>query len=61
MELAAARPYWLGQNVVLIGDSALSSRYAAALLAQGVQAPCHDVDDMTLRGLRRAYSALKES
>lgn len=61
MELAAARPYWLGQNVALIGDSTLSSRYAAALMAQGVQAPCHDLDDMTLRGLRSAYTALKES
>jgi 2-dehydro-3-deoxygalactonokinase len=61
MELAAARPYWLGQNVALIGDTTLSNRYAAALMAQGVQAPCCDVDEMTLRGLNSAYTALKES
>lgn len=37
VELAAARPYWLGQPVTLIGDAALSGRYGAALLAQGVE------------------------
>lgn len=61
MELAAARPYWLGQNVALIGDGILANRYASALMAQGVTAPCIDATDMTLRGLRSAYAALKES
>lgn len=34
-ELAAARPYWLGQRVVIIGAPGLSDAYAAALAAQG--------------------------
>ncbi len=60
-ELAAARPYWLGQNVALIGDGTLAARYAAALQAQGVPARMTDADDMTLRGLRRAFASLEES
>ena len=36
-ELAAARPYWLGQRVTLIGAEKLSAAYARALAAQGVR------------------------
>ncbi|MCU0815202.1 MAG: 2-dehydro-3-deoxygalactonokinase, partial [Cypionkella sp.] len=35
MELAGARPYWLGQPVALIGAEKLSRLYARALAAQG--------------------------
>lgn len=35
-EMAAARPYWLGQQVVVMGDDALSESYTRALEAQGV-------------------------
>lgn len=35
-ELAASRPYWLGQDVVLVGAAGLSDTYARALAAQGV-------------------------
>lgn len=35
-ELAAARPYWLGQDVALIGAGPLVSAYADALAMQGV-------------------------
>ena len=35
-ELAAARPYWLGQHVALIGDDKLCKAYADALGAQGL-------------------------
>ncbi|QGX97008.1 2-dehydro-3-deoxygalactonokinase [Roseovarius faecimaris] len=37
-ELAAMRAYWLGQQVMVIGDSPLVPGYAAALQVQGV--PC---------------------
>ncbi|WP_299030905.1 2-dehydro-3-deoxygalactonokinase [uncultured Sulfitobacter sp.] len=59
MELAAARPYWLGQNIALIGDGTLASLYAAALQAQGVPTQTVDADAMTLRGLYSAYTAMK--
>ncbi|MCE6960888.1 2-dehydro-3-deoxygalactonokinase [Cereibacter sphaeroides] len=35
LELAGARPYWLGQPVVLVGDGPPCASYAAALDAQG--------------------------
>ncbi|MEQ6204552.1 2-dehydro-3-deoxygalactonokinase [Sulfitobacter sp. HNIBRBA2951] len=61
VELAAARPYWLGREVVLIGDQTVTSPYAAALSAQGVTAACAPADELTLHGLRRAHATLKES
>ena len=45
-ELAAARAYWLGQQIALIGDGPLTDAYADALTAQGgpvtrvATAPC---------------------
>lgn len=50
-ELAAARPYWLGQNIALVGDDAQSAPYAAALGQQGLSATIADVKRMTLAGL----------
>jgi 2-dehydro-3-deoxygalactonokinase len=35
-ELAAAKPYWLGQNIALLGASPLADVYAQALAAQGL-------------------------
>jgi len=61
VELSAARPYWLGREVALIGEERLTTPYANALSAQGVTAACMPADEMTLNGLRRAYSLLKES
>ena len=51
MELAAARPYWLGQPVALIGSPGLSGAYARALAAQGVTARILDGSACTLAGL----------
>jgi 2-dehydro-3-deoxygalactonokinase len=51
IELAAARPYWLGQRVTLIGAERLSAAYARALGTQGVQADRRSVTDCTLAGL----------
>ncbi|WP_299351031.1 2-dehydro-3-deoxygalactonokinase [uncultured Shimia sp.] len=57
-ELAAARPYWLGQKVALIGASGLAGHYAAALKLQGVPAQVFERDEMTLAGLAAAHASL---
>lgn len=54
LELAATRPYWLGQDVVLIGAPRLSALYRDALAAQGAAAEILDVTAMTLGGLAAA-------
>ncbi|MDU8910633.1 2-dehydro-3-deoxygalactonokinase [Aestuariicoccus sp. MJ-SS9] len=61
MELSAARPYWLGQAVAILGESALARAYARALEAQGVPATLADAERMTLEGLRAAHASLKET
>ncbi|MEM6897032.1 MAG: 2-dehydro-3-deoxygalactonokinase [Pseudomonadota bacterium] len=58
-ELAAARPYWLGQQVAIIGDASLSQVYGSALAAQGVPATIADGPRMTLAGLTEAYKSLR--
>ena len=58
-ELAAMRPYWLGQAVVVIGATAVSSPYQHALSLQGVVAETEDGDAMTLAGLIAAHAALE--
>ena len=60
-ELSAARPYWLGQDVVIAGAPALVHSYAMALATQGVTARTSDADPLTRLGLMRARSTLKES
>lgn len=50
-ELAAAKPYWLGQRVTLIGAEKLSAAYARALAAQGVEAQRLPATECTLAGL----------
>ena len=59
-ELAAAKPYWLGQRVALIGNATLSQHYAAALALQGVTSETADATDVTLAGLRAAFEQIKE-
>lgn len=60
-ELAAARPYWLGRQIALIGGVAQSDAYAAALSAQGVPATVTDAERMTLAGLTAAYRLWKDA
>jgi 2-dehydro-3-deoxygalactonokinase len=50
-ELAASRPYWLGQRVTLIGAETLSAAYARALAQQEVKAQRLSAPDCTLAGL----------
>ncbi len=54
IELAATRPYWLGQPVTIIGADRLSGFYARALAAQGVAAQAIPAADATLAGLALA-------
>lgn len=57
-ELAAMRPYWLGQQVALIGAERLSTAYAEALQAQGVPTQMAGAEQMTLAGLTAAYTQI---
>jgi len=54
-ELAAARPYWLGQNIAVVGEDADSAIYVAALKQQGLTATVADASRMTLAGLTAAW------
>ncbi|MEL6584771.1 MAG: 2-dehydro-3-deoxygalactonokinase [Pseudomonadota bacterium] len=57
-ELAAMRPYWLGQEVSVIGAGPLSAHYTAALRQMGLEPMRHDVTDMTLAGLSAARNTV---
>ncbi|MCU0826563.1 MAG: 2-dehydro-3-deoxygalactonokinase [Tabrizicola sp.] len=59
-ELAAAKPYWLGQRVTLIGAETLSAAYARALASQCVEALRLSATDCTLAGLS-ALSPMTEA
>ncbi len=57
-ELAAARPWWLGQSVVVLGETDIGRAYCTALQAQGVDARSAGSDGAALAGLRAARAAL---
>lgn len=59
-ELAAARPYWLGQNLAIIGADETTAAYASALTRQGVPATLADATRMTLAGLTAAHRLMKD-
>ena len=59
IELAAARPYWLGQNLAVLGTHEIANAYCQALKAQGLEVSMAHSEDMTLAGLKHAYAALK--
>ena len=58
-ELAAARAYWLGRDVVLIGAQALAGPYARALALAGLDARLADAAEMTRAGLAAAHDQLE--
>jgi 2-dehydro-3-deoxygalactonokinase len=60
-ELSAAKPYWLGQRVALLGAGRLNDLYGRALAAEGAMPEHVDVTRVTLAGLTAAYKALKEA
>lgn len=57
-ELAATRPWWLGQTVLVLGTGAVPGLYARALAAQGVQATAGLGDVALLAGFGAAAKAL---
>ncbi|MGR3492872.1 MAG: 2-dehydro-3-deoxygalactonokinase [Shimia sp.] len=57
-ELAAARPYWLGRQVAVIGANDPARIYVSALALQGVPAIQADAGRMTRAGLQAAYTLL---
>ena len=60
-ELAAAKPYWLGQRVAILGTADLARLYATALEGQSVPTTLHDATKITLAGLDAARALLPKS
>jgi 2-dehydro-3-deoxygalactonokinase len=58
-EIAAARPYWLGQNLAILGTGGQARAYRDALSFQGVTAMLTDAERATLAGLTSAHRSLK--
>lgn len=57
-ELAALKPYWLGERVDLIGTPGLNAAYMAALSQVGIEAKAHDGTELVLAGLTAAWKAM---
>lgn len=60
-ELAASRPYWLGQDIAIIGAKDLANLYASALRQQGCAPQIPEAQDLTLAGLSAAYLTFMET
>ena len=58
-ELAAAKPYWLGQQIAVIGETKLAKLYVDALATQAAPATQVHAATITLAGLTAAYQRLK--
>lgn len=58
-ELAAAKPYWLGRDIAVIGADAVSMPYIAGLKSQGVPVTRGDAKTMTLAGIKAAHALLE--
>ena len=58
IELAGAKPYWLGQRVMLVGAPALAASYTRALGSQGLAPETLDATACTLAGLSRLHSQM---
>ncbi|MCC1494847.1 2-dehydro-3-deoxygalactonokinase [Cognatishimia sp. F0-27] len=61
MELAAAKPYWLGQQVAVLGAKGLANAYRISLEDQGLPVMIADAERMTLEGLKAAYFAEQDA
>jgi 2-dehydro-3-deoxygalactonokinase len=59
-ELAAARPYWLGQQIAVLGNGSNVGLYIAALATQSVAAMQVDGERATLAGLTVAWRRIKD-
>ncbi|MEP2718641.1 2-dehydro-3-deoxygalactonokinase [Pseudophaeobacter sp.] len=54
-ELAAARPYWLGQNLAMIATDQLAAPYLASFAAQGLPVTQAQPERMALEGLVQSW------
>lgn len=61
LELAGAKPYWLGQEILIIGDQSLAALYQRALDTQSAMSAPLDPERATLAGLHSAWRSLKTS
>lgn len=59
-ELAGAKPYWLGQDVAIVGAGVLTALYGRALAQMGVQVRQYDGGTAVLAGLTAARAILRE-
>ncbi|WBU62073.1 2-dehydro-3-deoxygalactonokinase [Paracoccus albus] len=55
LDLGAARPYWLGEQVLIIGAPYLAELYSTALQQQGAAPVVGDADTTTRAGLLAAW------
>jgi 2-dehydro-3-deoxygalactonokinase len=60
-ELCAARAYWMGRKVHLIGDGPVADRYARALTASGCSLARLDAEALTLGGLALVREMIKDA
>ncbi len=60
-ELAATRPYWLGQQLAIIGAEGVSRTYATALQRQGAFVETANVTEATLAGLALARNMTRQT
>jgi 2-dehydro-3-deoxygalactonokinase len=60
-ELVAARPYWLGQQVALVGSPEVTEPYQHALGTQAVPTQIADGAEMVRAGLAVAYDSLRQT
>ena len=61
VELAAAKAWWLGLPVLIIGSAGLSALYARALAAQGAESVRLSARDCTIAGLALAARTLSRA
>ena len=52
-ELAGAKSYWLGQNIIMIGNNDLCILYQKALKKLGMNATIENTQNVTLNGLKQ--------
>ena len=55
-ELAGAKSYWLGQNIIMIGNNDLCILYQKALKKLGMNATIENTQNVTLDGLKQVIS-----
>jgi len=60
-ELAAARPYWLGQQLAVISPPDITRPYQQALQLQGVPVTIANAERMTLAGLTAARHRIDQT